>query len=292
MSDEDGREEPGYGLLTHGSQNRGLQNQGLQNHGSAATATTNPAASASTRKASGQPLEEAIHSAAREDLMSAAADPSLTADLALALLQRADLPGDVIEELSKNRSLVKLRELRIALASHRQAPRHVSVPLIRQFHTFDLMKVALSPVVPADVKRTADETLIGRLKTVTSGERLTLARQASGRMAGMLLLDPEERIMRPALENPRLTEALVVQAVLRPEAASVLIQAVSQHAKWSYRRDVQIALLRTEYLSLARALVFARSISPAKLREILQTSRLPAKIKEQLLRDGPKSSPA
>ncbi|MGB9233559.1 MAG: hypothetical protein WCC04_04035 [Terriglobales bacterium] len=238
---------------------------------------------------SASPLEEAVHSATRDELVRAAGDPALTADLALALLQRAELPGEAIEELSRNRSLLKLRKVKIALASHPQTPRHVSVPLIRQFYTFDLMKVALSALVPADVKRTADETLLGRLNTVTLGERLTLARRASGRIAGALLGDLEERIMRAALENGRLTETFVVRAVLKPEAGSSLIQAVAQHAKWSYRRDVQAALLRTEYLSLARALAFAHSISPPKLREILQSSRLPGKIKEQLLREAEKS---
>ncbi len=238
--------------------------------------------------ASAMPLEEAIHSAVRDELVRAAADPALTADLALALLKRADLPADVLTELLKNRSLIKLRKVTIAIVSHPQTPRQISLPLIRQFYTFDLMKVALSPVVPADVKRAADETLLIRLKSVTPGERLTLARQGSGRIAGALLLDSEQRIMRTALENARLTEAFVVQAVLKPEAGPVLIQAVSQHAKWSYRHDVQIALLRTEHLSLARALAFACTFSPPKLREILQSSRLPARIKDQLLRETQK----
>ena len=235
----------------------------------------------------GLPLEQAVHSSARNELLSAAGDPTLTADLALALLKRADLPGVVIEELAKNRALVKLRQVKIALASHAQAPRHVSVPLIRQFYTFDLMKVALSPLVPADVKRAADETLLNRLATTTQGERLTLARQGSGRIAGALLLDVEARIMRAALENARLTEALVVRAVLKPDAGSALIHAVAQHAKWSCRRDVQVALLGTECLSLARALAFARAISGPRLREILQTSRLPQRIKDQLMHEKP-----
>ena len=235
------------------------------------------------------PLEEAIHSLELEDSLRAAADPAITADLALALLKRADLPGEVLEKLSKNPSGLKLRKVKIALASHPKTPRHVSVPLIRQFHTFDLMKVALSPTVPADVKRTADETLIARLKTITLGERLTLAHRASGMIAGTLLLDSESRIMRGALENARLTEASVVKAVLKPEAGRALVQAVSQHANWSCRSDVQIALLRSAHLSLARALAFARAISAPKLREILQSSRLPARIKDALLRQVPRT---
>ncbi len=235
-------------------------------------------------------LADAISSVERDDWLRAAADPALTGDLALALLKRADLPGEVLEQLAKNRGALKLRKVKIAVACHPHTPRHVSVPLIRQFYTFDLMKVALSPLVPADVKLSADETLTSRLKTITLGERLTLARRGSGRIAGALLLDKEQRIMRAALENSRLTESPVVQAVLNPLANVALVQAVSRHAKWSCRRDVQIALLRTEYLSLARALAFANGIAPSQLREILNTSRLSDKIKEQLLRESRKTS--
>lgn len=232
------------------------------------------------------PLEEAVHSSERDVLICAAADPSLTADLALALLKRPDIPGEVLERLAKNPTPLKFRKVKIALACHPRTPRHVSVPLVRQFYTFDLMKVALSPVAPADVKLSADDTLIARLKTITLGERLTLARQASGRIAGALLLDSEKRIMRAALENSRLTESAVMQAVLKPTATVALIHAVSRHPKWSYRRDIQVALLRTEHLSLARALAFARPISTAQLRDVLHASRLPARIKDQLLRES------
>src|SRR5271157_600932 len=159
------------------------------------------------------------------DLVRTASDPALTDDLALALLKRADLPPEVIEQLAKNVNAIKTRKVKIALVSHPHTPRHVSVPLARQFYTFDLMKVALSPWVPADVKVAADEVLISRLKMVTIGERLTLARRASGRVAAALLgslendgakiidvtaVDAktaarETRVMQIALDNPRLT---------------------------------------------------------------------------------------
>jgi hypothetical protein len=241
---------------------------------------------------------------ASDDLLRSVSDPALTEDLALALLKRTDLHPDVLERLAKNTAALQSRKVRIALASHPHTPRHVSVPLARQFYTFDLMKVALSPGVPADVKNAVDDVLISRLKTVTTGERLTLARRASGRVAAALLLDDEiakrkiedgkisaemvareTRVMRTALENPRLTEALVISAVLRPAASAALVDAVAQHAKWSPRREIQAALLRTEHLSLARALEFSQKIPVALLPELLASSRLSAKIKEQVLRE-------
>jgi hypothetical protein len=240
------------------------------------------------------------------DLLRTAANLDLTEDLALALLKRNDLSPEVLEQLAKNVNALKSRKVKIALASHPHTPRHVSVPLARQFYTFDLMKVALSPSVPADVKVAVDDVLISRLKTVTIGERLTLARRASGRVAAALLLDVESgggtivdgrvkdaetvaretRVRQTALENPRLTETLVINSVLRPAASAALVHAVAQHAHWSPRREIRAALLRTEHLSLARALEFSQEIPSPLLRELLASSRLPAQIKDQLLRES------
>ena len=173
------------------------------------------------------------------------------------------------------------------------------------------MKVALSPGVPADVRVAVDDVLISRLNTITLGERLTLARRASGRVAAALLLDVagrdgkvgsvkiddaktearNTRVMQTALENPRLTEALVIKSVLRPDAGAALVQAVARHEKWSPRREIRAALLRTEYLSLARALEFSHELPRPLLQELLASSRLPAQIKDQLLHKSGSNSP-
>jgi hypothetical protein len=111
-------------------------------------------------------------------------------------------------------------------------------------------------------------------------------------VAGALLLDSEMRVIQTALENPRLSEAFVMQAVLRPGSGFTTAQAVAHHQKWSFRNEVRIALLRTEHLSLARALEFSRGLSPPLLRDILHSSRLPARIKEQILRENQLSAKA
>jgi hypothetical protein len=277
-----------------------------------------PEESISERQAGMQPGDSEANSAAM-DLVLAAKDPNLTEDLALALLKRSDLKPEVFEGLAHNVNATKSRKVKIALASHPQAPRHVSVPLVRQFYTFDLLKVGLSPSVPADVKASIDNLLISRLKTLTLGERITLARRATGRVAAALLLDVElgegktglgnvnqkasagkkkdgastnlrHRVMHTALENPRLTEAFVISSILRPQAGPALVDAVARHEKWPRRREIQAALLRTEFLSLAKALEFAQEIPVPLLVDLLATSRLPDRIKAQLLREGERKS--
>ena len=228
-------------------------------------------------------LPEAIHENSPEALVAAAGDPGLSEDLALTLLKRSDLPGEVLERLSKNGAAIKSRKVKLALVEHPMTPRHISFPLVRHLFTFDLMQIALMPVVPADVKAVADQALLNLMETISSGERLSLAHRASGRVAGDLLLDGEARIIHAALENSRLTEAGVVKAVLRSDATPILIQAVCHHSKWSLRREVRMALLRNQHTPMARAMEFARSLPVPVVRELLHGSRLPVNVKEYLL---------
>jgi hypothetical protein len=104
-------------------------------------------------------------------------------------------------------------------------------------------------------------------------------------VAAALLLDKESRVWQTALGNPRLSEPAIVKALLRPAASPAFVKAVCQHAKWSVRPEIRMALLRNEYTPLARALEFARRLPPAQLRDILHASRLPEKVKTYLRRD-------
>ena len=220
-----------------------------------------------------------------EEQQGDAANPALTEDCALALLKHPDLTGEAIEQLSKNGNLMKSRKVRLSLVQHPHAPRHITMPMVGHLFTFDLMQVALAPVVPADVKIAADQALINRLEKISTGEKLSLARRASGRVAAALLLDPEPRVMQAALENSRLTEAGVIKALMRHNASAAFVEAVCRHAKWSVRREVRIALLRNEKTPLARALEFARLLPRSLVHEVLQGSRLPGNIKSYVLRE-------
>lgn len=215
-----------------------------------------------------------------------AADPALTADLALAAIKDRNLLSEAIEQISRNAAVMKSRKVRVAVAAHPRAPRRIALRLVRELYTFDLMQFSLIPAVAADLKRVADELLVARLASITLGERIALARRSSAMVAAALLLDKESRVWQTALENARLSEAAIVKALLRPAATPAFVKAVCHHAKWSVRPEIRMALLRNEYTPLARALEFARRLPPAQLRDILHASRLPEKIKSYLRKEG------
>jgi hypothetical protein len=207
---------------------------------------------------------------------------SLSGDLALAQLKNRDLAAEQIEELSKNRNLLKSRKLRFAVAAHPHTPRQLALRLIRELYTFDLMQLSLTPSVAADLKRLADELLVSRLPSITLGERLSLARRASGLVAAALLLDKESGVWHAALQNPRLTEAAIVKALQALGSSPAFVEAVCHDPKWSVRHEIRVALLRNPHTPLARAIEFARRLPPPLLRDVLHTSRLPEKTKMYL----------
>ena len=218
-----------------------------------------------------------------EALRAVASNPALGEELALTLLERRDLPSSVIDDLAKNGRVMKHRNVRTSVVQHQKTPRHVSMPLIRRLYTFELMKVALMPGVPTDVKLAADDALISKFGTISVGEKLTLSKRGSARIAARLLNDPDKRIVEAALNNPFLTEIWVCKALLRKDPSQILAHHVCKDQKWSVRKDVRVALLRNEFTPLAQAILISQSFSLVILKDILSQSDLPSNVKQYLL---------
>jgi hypothetical protein len=230
-------------------------------------------------------LEQLLQSQSTDVLREAAAHPGMNEDLTLGLLARRDIAGVVVEALVKNSSVMKHRKVVTAIVGHPRTPRHVSLPMVRSLYAFELMQVALTPAVAPDIKRAAEDQIVQRLETVSLGERLTLAKQGSNRVAEALLCDPEPRIVEAALVNPRMTEASVVRSLGREEAPVHFIEQACRHPKWSLRREIQLALLKSQHTPLARVLAFVQAYSTQTLRDILKHSRLPATVKMYVMEE-------
>jgi len=198
---------------------------------------------------------------------------SFNEDQALAFLQRRDLNADMLASLARNPEAMKSRKVVLALIAHPRTPRHVSIPLLRRVFVFDLMQVTLTPAIAADIKRAAEDQLIVRLETLSTGEKTTLAKRASGRVAAALLQDEDTRVVAPALDNAQLTESFVIQALMKSNAPATLFELSSEHRNWCLRPEVQLALLRSDKTPLARAQEFASKLSKEVLESVLPDSR-------------------
>jgi hypothetical protein len=229
-------------------------------------------------------LERLIHSSDEGELRAAAANPNLTEDLAHALLKRRDLPASVLQDLAKNTEALKTRSILVGLVCHPRTPRFVSLPASRTLHTFELLNVALQPAVPVDVKLAIEQSIIDRLENMSLGERITLAKRGSTRIAEKLLRDPEQNVIELALVNSHLTEACVVRTLMIDEEVDErLVQLVANHAKWSLRTDVRSALLRNPKTPMGVALNIVHALPADIARDALFHSNLPTSVKAYLM---------
>lgn len=197
----------------------------------------------------------------------------ISEDEALALLKGKNLSAQALASIGRAPIAGKSQKVSFALLIHPRTPRHLSIPLLRRMFSFDLMKVALTPLVAADLKRAAEEQIIPRLKSLTVGERISIARRASSRVVAALLADSDVRVLSAALGNSYLREASVTAVLTRANAPAILFEKVSQHPTWPQKREVQIALLASEKTPIEAVRQLAKLFSPELLDEILPASR-------------------
>ena len=231
------------------------------------------------RTAQGSQLENLLHHRSREVLDTLLENPRLGEQHLKVLLARRDLSREVVAVIAQDQEWMKRYPLKVAVLKHPKTPRHLALRLLKFIYPFDLMEIAATPGVAPDMKRLMEDTLLSQREGMPTGQRLTLARRGSARIAGGLLNDSDGRVIRAALDNPALTEQSVAAALLVDKSAAELAVAVMEHSRWSQRRGVKLALLRSKHLSLARFAAILPDISLGELKVLIEDPRVAPNIR-------------
>jgi len=232
------------------------------------------------RSASADAIPTLLHDASDDVLFALLDNPRLDLSHLEILLERKDLSSRLLEEISRHKKWLAEYSVRRGLALHPRTPRLIALRFLRQLYLMDLVQASLLPSVPAELRRIADELLVARLPQFPLGQKLTLARRASARVAGALLAEGHDRVARIALENPFLTEAQILRALASTKFAARIVEAIARHAKWSARADVRLALLRHPQMPLALRLTFLQELPLRALESLAETSSLPAHLRK------------
>src|SRR2546430_13598192 len=151
------------------------------------------------RVATGDELATLLHHPSADVLRALLDNPALDEPQVCLLLERKDLPAEVLEEVGKRKPLLKSYRVKKVLCFHPRGPRLVTVRLIRDLYLMDLVQLTLSPAVPAELKRNAEEQLLARLPQIPLGQKITLARRGPARVAGVLLTEGHPQIVSVVL---------------------------------------------------------------------------------------------
>ena len=235
------------------------------------------------RTATGEELASLLHHHAPDVLLALLDNPALVEAQLCMLLDRKDLPAEVLEEVARRKPLLKNYRVKRALAFHPRTPRLASLRLIRELYLMDLVQLTLLPGTSAELKRNAEEQLVARLPQLPLGQKITLARRGTARVAGALLAEGHAQVLSIVLDNPGLTEAQVLKALSRATLPVGVVKAIAQHRKWSHTYNVRLALVRHPSSTLSTILAYLPELTVSDLRELASPGIVSENLRKYLL---------
>jgi hypothetical protein len=232
--------------------------------------------------ATGNELAALLHHPAADVLLVLLDNPALDETQLCLLLERKDLPVEILEEVVRRKPLLKSYRVKRALAFHHSAPRLATLRLLRELYLMDLVQVALLPGTPVELKRSAEDQLAARLPQLPLGQKVTLARRGPARIAGALLAEGHKQIVAVALDNANLTEAQILKVLSREKLPPDVIRAITQHRKWSCAYNVRLALVRHPGSALSTVLSYLPELTVCDLRELAAPGIVPENLRNYL----------
>ncbi len=235
------------------------------------------------RDASGDELDGLIFHPTPAVLAALLDNPALDETKLTVLLSRKDLPAEILVEIARRKTLLKSYAVKKGLLLHPRTPRLVGLRLLKDLYLMDLVQFALSPAVPAELKRYAEEQIVTRLPRLPLGQKITLARRGPGRAAGALLAEGHPQVMPVALGNPYLTEAQVLKALAREKVPVAVVQAVAGHRKWSEIYNVRLLIVRHPSTPISIVLAFLPHLTVTDLRLLVEPGVVAENLRKYLL---------
>jgi hypothetical protein len=234
------------------------------------------------RTASGDELKSLIHEAGEDVLLALLENPKLDETHVTRMLERLDLPANVLGAIGAEGKWTASESIRLGLARHPRTPKRVALAIVRQLYLFDLVRLSLLPSTPADIKRVAEEVIISRVPHLPVGQKLTLARRGPSRVAGALLAEGQPQAVKLALANAFLTESQVLKALAKAGVPERVVLAIAQDAKWSRQYNIRAALVRNPHTPAARVLEFLPDLTLRDLSDISELEDLAPRLKKQI----------
>ena len=149
-----------------------------------------------------------------------------------------------IEALARAGRLLVSYEARRELASHPRTPEPLAERLVPGLYWPDLGRIGADARVRPAVRRSADRRLARRLPALALGERIALARRAGSGVLEELRHDPEPLVIGALLDNPRLTEPLLLPLANDCDAPPAILGRIAVDRRWGTRCEIRSALCR------------------------------------------------
>jgi len=248
------------------------------------------AESQAARTAAREEIPALLASGSEDALRCLIDNPAFDETHVCLLLERKDLSGLLLEEIGKRKTWRAVYRVRLSLAAHPHTPRLMAMRLLRELHLMDIVRIGLLPTSSMELRRLADERVLTQLPQLPLGQKLTLARRGSTRIAAGLVAHGPEQVERVALDNSFLTESQLLKTLAKEALPARIVAVVARHDKWSKLVNIRVALLRHRHAPQELVPALVPGLPRREIEDLLELSRLPeyvrVHLREELARRG------
>lgn len=158
--------------------------------------------------------------------------------------------GAFVEAVAGSAWATTRRRVTVALVRHPRCPRAFVFRALPLLGWHDLLEVAGDPRTPMPVRQQAQGKLVERLPLLTTGEKISLARQAPLTVLLHLLGEEDSRVVAALLENPKFVQNTCVRLAAETSSSQVLAQ-ILRHQRWGQMASVRKAALANPAMPVA-----------------------------------------
>jgi hypothetical protein len=188
---------------------------------------------------------------------------------------------ETIELLAGVRRLLSFHQVRRDLALHPGTPETLASGFLPTLFWRDLMELTLDPRLRPTLRRAAELHLTARLPRLAVGEKMSLARRASPGVLAQLRHDPSPQVIAALLDNPRLTEGLLLPVVHAAAASPAILELIAGDRRWGVRYPVRLALVKNPATPLQTAWRLLESLRRSDLRPVAADARTPEPLRRR-----------
>lgn len=197
------------------------------------------------------------------------------------ILRNPHVTREVVEVLLDTPELLTSHEVKKDLAAHPHTPQGRALDLMPTLFWRDLVRIGSDARVRPVVRRAADRVLASRLPGLAVGEKASIARTAGPGLLTRLRRDPSPRVLRALLQNPRLTEGILLPVASSDKTPGPVLEVLAEDRRWGVRYPVRAALAKNPATPTTAALRMLPHLKKHDLRAVARISRVSAAVRRR-----------
>jgi hypothetical protein len=227
------------------------------------------------RRAPLDELRRHLASAPSAYLEGAVQNPELTPNEMTLLLRNRFISPSLLARLGQDRQWTRYYEVKRGVVHNPRTPYPVARNLVGHLYWRDLTETLEDARLHPALRRQAEQILKERLPEMSLGERISIARRATGGLIAGFRGSGEVRVLRALLGNPKLKEQDAEAVASGEEAPGEVLGWLTRHPKWGNRRAVRWALVRNARTPVADALKLVAKLPRRELEQLATEEEAP-----------------